>query len=158
MRVIATCAALACLGALAPAASAAEISRAEYKAQVEPICQANTKANERILGGVRNLVREGKLKPAAAKFSKAGAALKQTHSQLRAVPQPSADEAKLAKWLDYVKTEADLFNKVAQKLRAGQKGAAQSLVNKLTTNANQANSTVLAFGFRYCRFEPAKFT
>lgn len=155
---IAATAALAALAALASAAGAAEISRTEYKAQVEPICQANTKANERILGGVRTLVKQGKLKPAATKFTKAGNALKTAHTQLLAVPQPTEDEARLAKWLGYVKTEADLFGQVAKKLNAGQKGAAQTLVNKLTTNANQANATVLAFSFRYCRFEPSKFT
>ena len=74
------------------------------------------------------------------------------------VPQPTMDEAKLAKWLRYVKIEAGLFTRVGKKLKAGQKGAAQRLVNKLTTNANLANSTVLAFNFRFCRFEPSKFT
>lgn len=157
MRVLAL-AATASFFSLASLAFAAEVDRTEYKAQVEPICQANAKANERILGGVKGLVKAGKLGPAATKFEKAGKALKQTHKQLSAVPQPTADEPKLAKWLSYVKTEADLFAQVAKKLRAGQKGAAQALVNKLTTNANQANATVLAFSFRYCRFEPSKFT
>jgi hypothetical protein len=151
-------AAALCLALLAPLALAAELSRSEYVAAVEPICKANAKANERILKGVRQLVKRGKLKPAATKFAKAGAALKRAHAQLAAVPQPSADEARLARWLGYVKTEAGLFAKVAKKLRAGRRGAAQSLVNKLTTNANLANSTVLAFNFRYCRFEPSKFT
>ena len=144
--------------ALAQMAFAADISRDQYKTSVEPICQANTKANERILKGVKAQVKQGKLRPAAVKFNKAGLALKKTYNQLRALPQPTADEAKLAKWLAYVKTEADLFVKVGKKLKAGKKGAAQTLVNKLTTNANQANATVLAFNFRYCRFEPSKFT
>jgi hypothetical protein len=144
--------------AFAQLAFAAEITRDEYKTQVEPICQKNSKANERILKGVRKMVKDGKLKPAATKFEKAGKALTGTYNQLKAVPQPTADEAKLAKWLSYVKEEASLFGKVAKKLRAGQKGAAQSLVNKLTSNANKANSLVLAFSFRYCKFEPSKFT
>lgn len=150
--------AILALFAFASLASAAEISRPEYTAQVEPICQRNAKANEKILKNVKTEVKQGKLKPAAASFAKAGQELTKTYNQLKAVPQPSADEAKLAKWLGYVKTEASLFAKVAKKLKAGQKGAAQSLVSKLTTNANQANSTVLAFGFHYCRFEPSKFT
>jgi cellobiose-specific phosphotransferase system component IIA len=160
MRAIATlCAAALFALALAPSmVAAAEITRAEYKEAVEPICKTNTEANERILKGVRDLVKNGKLKPAAAKFEKAGNALKKAHAQLSVVSQPTADEAKLAKWLGYVKTEADLFKQVAAKLRANKKGAAQSVVNKLTTNANQANAQVLAFGFRYCRFEPSKFT
>lgn len=146
------------LALLAPLAFAAEISRSEYVAKVEPICKVNAKANERILKGVRSLVRRNKLRLAAAKFAKAGAALKKTYRQLKAVPQPTADEARLAKWLRYVKIEADLFTRVAKKLRAGQRGAAQTLVNRLTRNANRANATVLAFNFRYCRFEPSKFT
>jgi len=157
MRALATLAATA-IAALALAPAALAIERPEYKQAVEPICQANTKANERILKGVRNLVKDDKMKPAALKFEKAGKALKKAHAQLTAVEQPAADVAKLGKWLGYVKTEADLFGQVATKLRQSKKGAAQTLVNKLTTNANQANAQVLAFGFRYCRFEPSKFT
>ena len=148
----------AALMALSSLAFAAEISRSEYKTAVEPICQQNSKANERILKGVRQMVKQGKLKPAAAKFQKAGEALKKTHKQLAAVPQPTADEAKLRKWLSYIKEEADLFIRAGKKLKAGQKGAAQTLVNKLTSNANKANALVLAFNFRYCKFEPSKFT
>jgi hypothetical protein len=160
MRPGRTLLAIALVAALAVAslASAAEIDRAEYKAQVEPICKTNSKANETILKPVRKLVKEDKLKPAAARFDKASAALKKTLAQLKAVPQPTADEAKLTKWLGYIKTEADLFAKAAKKLRAGQKGAAQQVVNKLTSTANLANSTVLSFEFRYCRLEPSKFT
>lgn len=157
MRALATLAATA-IAAMALAPAALAIERPEYKEAVEPICQANTKANERILRGVRNQVKDGKLKPAALKFEKAGKALKRAHTQLSAVEKPAADVAKLDKWLGYVKTEADLFTQVAAKLRQNKKGAAQTLVNKLTTNANQANAQVLAFGFRYCRFEPSKFT
>jgi hypothetical protein len=53
MRFIALATATAFLG-LASLAFAAEVSRPEYKAAVEPICKANTKANERILKGVRS--------------------------------------------------------------------------------------------------------
>lgn len=149
--------AIAALGAVSLAA-AAEVDRATYKAQVEPICKTNSQANERILKTVRRDVKAGKLKKAARSFAQAGAALKQTYTQLKAVPQPSADEAKLGKWLGYVKVEYELFLKVSKKLKAGNKHAAQSLVNKLTSNANLANATVLAFEFHYCRFEPSKYT
>jgi hypothetical protein len=142
----------------APLAVAAEITRAEYKAQVEPICKKNSEANDRILKGVRKEVKQNKLKSAGAKFIKASKALKSTHTQLKVVPQPTADEARLTKWLGYVKTEADLFNSAGKALKAGNKSKAQKLVNKLTTNANQANAQVLVFNFRYCRFEPSKYT
>jgi hypothetical protein len=157
MRALPAIAAIAVL-AFTSMAYAAEISRDEYKAQVEPICKTNAKANETILKPVRKLVKQNKLKQAAARFTQASSALKKTLTQLKAVPQPTADEAKLAKWLGYVKTEAELFSQAAKKLKAGKKGAAQKVVNKLTSTANLANVTVLSFEFHYCRLEPSKFT
>jgi hypothetical protein len=141
-----------------PMTEATETTRLEYKEAVEPICKANTEANEKILKGVRVEVREGKLKPAAVQFSRAGAALKKTSRQLGAVPQPAADQARLAKWLGYVKTEAELFQSTAKKLQAGNKNGALAMVIRLEHNANQANNQVLPFSFHYCRFEPSKFT
>jgi len=38
-----------------------------YKEAVEPICKTNTEANEKILKGVKQLVKEGKLDAAAKK-------------------------------------------------------------------------------------------
>lgn len=143
---------------MAAAAFAAEVSRDEYKAAAEPICKSNTQANERILAGVRKEVKQGNLKPAAAKFTKASAALSKALRELEAVPRPTADEARLAKWFSLVKVEAELFAMAGTKLKAGDKAGAEHIVTKLTQNANKANNEVLPFGFRYCRLEPAKFT
>ncbi|MDX6608238.1 MAG: hypothetical protein QOF85_163 [Solirubrobacterales bacterium] len=142
----------------APFAEAAEVTRESYKEAVEPICKTNTEANEKILKGVRQKVKAGKLKAAGTQFEKAGKALHKAILQLKAVPQPAADEAKLAKWLKYVGEEEKLFLQTAKKLKEGNKTAAQALVIRLTHNANQANNQVLAFEFKYCRFEPSKFT
>lgn len=139
-------------------ASAAEVSRDSYKEAVEPICQVNAKANDRLLGSVRSEVKADKLKPAAAKFSKAAAALKSTVRQLKAVPQPSADGPRLTKWLGLVSAEAKGFETVASKLRVGNKGAASAKVIKLTNNASKANNVVIPFEFHYCKFNPSKYT
>ncbi len=141
-----------------PFAQAEEVTRDSYKEAVEPICKTNTEANKRILKGVRKLVKEGKLKAAGGKFGKAGAALKRTHGELKAVPRPPADETKLAKWLDKINSEVTLFGKAAKQLKAGNKTGAQATVIRLTHNATQANNLVLGFEFHYCRFEPSKFT
>lgn len=143
---------------LAAPLAQAEATRESYKEAVEPICKTNTEANERILKGVRGKFKAGKLKPAATQFEKAGKALTRTVKQLKAIEQPTADKAKLAKWLGYVEAEASLFQKTAKELRAGDKVGAQQMVIRLTRNANLANNQVLAFEFRYCRFEPSKFT
>jgi hypothetical protein len=153
---IATTLVLGLLGA--SLASAEEVTRDSYKAEVEPICKTNTEANEKILKGVRQQVKQGALKPAGAKFTKASKALLRAYNQLKAVPQPPADAAKLGKWLSYIKTEATLFESAAKALKAGNKTQAQTYVVKLTHNATLANNQVISFGFRYCKLEPSKFT
>ena len=104
------------LSALAAPAAQAEVTRESYKEAVEPICKSNTEANERILKGVRGKVKAGKLKAAGTQIC-ASTALSKTQGELKAVPQPPADQAKLTKWLGYVKTEATLFQKTATKSR-----------------------------------------
>ncbi|HET8565810.1 MAG TPA: hypothetical protein VFL77_04970 [Solirubrobacterales bacterium] len=140
------------------AAGAEEVTRNSYREVVEPICRTDTKANERIFAGVRAMVRRDELKPAAARFEKAAKALRRAVSQLRAVPRPVADEARLAKWLRDLSVEVSLFGRVATKLRAGEKAAAERMVIRLTSQASRANSLVLPFEFRYCKLEPSRFT
>lgn len=136
---------------------AAEATRESYVQAVEPICKANTEANEKILKGVRAKVKAGKLKAASKQFFAAARALKRTRAQLLRVPKPPADAAQLTKWLRYVKTEAQLFEAVGKKLAKGEETAAQKMVVRLVSNARQANNQVLDFQFRFCRFQPSKF-
>jgi hypothetical protein len=142
----------------APFAEAAEVTRESYKEAVEPICKTNVEANERILKGVKSKVQTGKLKAAATQFTKAAAALEKAYKQLKAVAQPPADKARLAKWLKYVQEEVGLFRKTATKLKAGDKNGAVRMQFRLEHTANQANNQVLPFEFKYCRAEPSKFT
>jgi hypothetical protein len=139
-------------------AAASEITRTSYREAVEPICKTDTQANERIFAGVKQEVRQGKMKPAAVKFSKAAVALKAAIAQIQKVPAPAADTARLSKWLGKVSNEAGYFEAVARKLKAGDKAGAEHLVNKLTTEAGAANNIVIPFEFTYCRLEPSRFT
>ena len=143
---------------LAATAFAAEVSRDEYKAAAEPICKSSAQANEQILAGVRKEVKVGKLKPAAVKFSKASKEQSQALRELEALPQPAADEARLTKWLSYLKIEAELFATAGKKLKAGDKAGAEHVITQLTQNVNKANAQVLPFGFRYCLLDASKFT
>lgn len=131
--------------------------RVAYKAQVEPICKRNREANDRVLKGVRKNITAGKLKLASSQFAKAAVALKKARTQLAAVPKPAGDEARLTKWLGYIKTEVGLFEKVSKKLKAGDKRGAQRMAIYLTSTANKANNTVLPYEFNYCRVEPSQF-
>jgi ABC-type Na+ efflux pump permease subunit len=155
-RLILSLVAVAALLAAVPS-SAAEATRETYKEAVEPICKANTEANEKILKGVRQKVKSGQYDAAAKQFQGAAKALKKTRGQLLAVPKPAEDTAKLTKWLGYVKTEVTLFESIATKLKKDEVTAAQKMVVRLVSNARQANNQVLDYEFRYCRFQPSKF-
>ena len=131
--------------------------RQAYKVQVEPICKRNREANERVLEGVKQNIRGGKLKLAASQFAKAATALKKARNQLAAVPKPAADSARLTKWLGYIKSEIELFERVSKKLKAGDKAKAQRMALLLTSTVNKANNTVLPYEFRYCKVQTSQF-
>jgi hypothetical protein len=142
---------------LVPLAGATELTRPEYVSRVEPICKRNTEANKRIFAGAKAQVKSGQLKAASTHFKRAVSAFEKTIAQLRAVPQPPADEARLAKWLGYLGTESSYLGKIAVALAAEDKAKAQTLSVRLNRNSNLANNTVLAFGFSYCKIDPARF-
>jgi hypothetical protein len=139
-------------------ALAAELTPAEYTAQVEPICHRNSMANEKILKNVKKDVKQGKLKLAATALAKAATALGKAYAELQAVPQPAASQATLAKWLAYVKKEQSLLSATGKALRANKKSQASHDETQLNHYANLANSTVFSFHFRYCKFEPSRYT
>jgi hypothetical protein len=150
---------LIAVGAFAALAIAApEQTRESYVAQVEPICKTNTKANERILAGAEKKVKEGKLKVAAGQFTQASTAFGKAVKQIRAVPQPVADQAKLTKWLGYLGEEQKLLGEIGKALKAGSKSKAQTLSVRLTHNGNLANNTVLGFEFNYCLIDSSRFS
>lgn len=148
---------LALAGTLS-AAAAAEPTRDEYVARAEPICKRNTEANRRIFAGAKEEVKAGKLKLASKHFARARTALEKTVRQLKAVPEPGADAARLEKWLGYLEMEGAYLGRIGKALAAGQKGKAQTLSVRLNRNSNLANNAVLAFGFRYCRLDPSRFS
>jgi hypothetical protein len=154
-------AALLTAGLLAAAAlgvTSAEQTRESYATQVEPICKTNTKANERILAGAEKKVKEGKLKVAAGQFTQAASAFGKAVKQIKAVPQPPADTAKLAKWVGYLETETKMLDEIGKALKAGNKSKAQTLSVKLTRNGNLANNAVLGFDFNYCLIDSSRFS
>ena len=154
----ATVALFAVLAATAFAATDPTQTREGYVAAVEPICKQNTKANEQILAGVRKKIQQGQLSVAAGKFARASSAFGKAVTQLRAVPQPPADAAKLNKWLGYLDKETKLLREIGKALKDDQKAKAQRLSVQLTHNGNTANNQVLGFGFDYCLIDSSRFS
>ena len=141
-----------------PLAHAAETTRTEYVARAEPICKRNTEANQRMCAGAKEEVKAGKLKLASTHFAKVRTALEKTVRQLAAIPEPAADEARLARWIGYLEAEASYIGRIGKALAQGDKGKAQTLSVQLNRNSNLANNSVLSFGFDYCRLDPSRFT
>lgn len=156
MRHAAVIAILACL-LFAGLAEGAAQTREGYVEAVEPICRANTKANERILVRVRREVARNELSLASSRFAAATAALRGTLGELKAVPPPPGDTARLGRWFEDIEAEVSLFSRTATELRTGDKSAAERMSAKLTGAANRANDEVLPFEFRYCHAEPSRF-
>jgi hypothetical protein len=132
-------------------------TRAEYVEVVDPICKKSSEANSRILKGVKGQVKSGQLVPAGKRFIRAAAALGKAVRQIVAVPQPSADKAKLTMWIGYLKREKVYLQKIGKYLKAGKKGKAQHEAVELSSNNSRANNTVVGFGFRDCRIESSRF-
>jgi hypothetical protein len=148
----------AALMVFATVAVGAVETKEEYKALVEPICKKNKQESDRLLKGVKDLVKKDKLKPAGVRFSKAANALEKTQKQLAAVEQPPAYSAKLTKWLKEIKSEVSLMRTISKKFKAGNKSKATSLAVKLQNNATKANNLVIIFQFNYCKIDPSKYT
>jgi len=134
-----------------------EIDRETYVERVEPICKQNTEANSRILKGVKDQVKQGKLGPAGKRFIRASGALGKSVTQIAGVPQPTADAQKLTKWIGYLKKEKTFLQKIGKALKENDKYHAQKLAVELNKNNNKANNTVISFGFKECRIDSSRF-
>lgn len=148
---------VALVAAVALASTSPTQTRESYVASVEPICKTNTKANERILANVRSDIKKGKLKLAGTQFGKASEAFGKATKQIAAVPQPSADAAKLAKWIGYLGDETKLLGEIGKALKAEKKTRAQELLVRAEAASRQANNTVVSFEFHYCVINQSKF-
>jgi hypothetical protein len=154
-------ASVAALLVFASFAAALTAEQETYKTAVEPICKSNKAAADRLLGPVKGLVKNDKLKPAGTAFAKAATELEKTQKKLVAVPQPASDAAKLTKWLSEIKAEVALMKTISSNFnkntKAG-KSKATSLAVKLQNNATKANNLVISYQFNYCKIDPSKYT
>jgi hypothetical protein len=133
-------------------------TRAEYVSQVEPICEANTIANKRILKNVQAKARNGRMKEAGAQFVHASAAFGSTVDKLLIVPRPAADDVRLLRWLDQMRIVQTNLRSLGKALKAEDKIRAAHERIKVERSANAANNVSFTFEFRYCRITPSRFT
>jgi hypothetical protein len=139
------------------AAAAEPPTRTEYVDQLEAICKPDALATQRAMKGARADIKTERLKPAAAKFSKATSIFGGTVKQIAAVPRPPEDAAKLGKWFTYLNRQASYLQQITVQLRREQAIKAQRLTARFIHNGNLANNVVLAFGFDYCSFKFSRY-
>jgi hypothetical protein len=157
---VALASALALLVVFPVALAAAETGQEEkekYAKQVEPICKTNSEANSRILKGVKGQVENDKLVPAGKRFVRASTALGKAVTQIDKVPRPEAFDAKLTKWIGYLRKEKTFLQQIGAALKAKDKHKAQKLAVELNKNNNQANNTVITFPFKECHIDSSRF-
>jgi hypothetical protein len=133
-------------------------TRAEYVGQVEPICQANTEANKRILKDVRQKAKDGKLKQAGGQFIRASEAFGSTVTKISAVPRPPADDARLLKWFEHLNIITTDLRKLGKALKEEDKILAAHEGIRVERASNAANNVGFIFEFHYCRIAPGRFT
>ncbi len=142
------------------ASAEGEPTRAQYVEQVDPICQANTEANKRILKNVKTKARSKSVKTvreAGSQFIQASSAFGKAEKKIAAVPRPPADDARLLKWFNHLDiVKADL-RKLGKALQGNEKILAAHEGVRVERAANAANNVSFVFEFQYCHLSPSSF-
>jgi hypothetical protein len=132
-------------------------TRAGYVARVEPICQRNTEAGQRILSGASERIRKRELEPAGRQFIRASKSFGRGVRQIVAVPRPPADEARLQKWFGFLRIVKVRLFKLGRALTEDERLKATHDEIQLERSANAANNVSFAFEFHACRLTRARF-
>jgi hypothetical protein len=142
----------AALLAGAPLAHGEEQTRESYKAWVEPICQVNREANERIMAGARDRVNKGKLELAGKQFIRVSDSVGGLIKGLAAVPPPPADGHRVDRWLDSIRLLKQRLRNVGKYYKAGEKIKATHESILAERSGISANNISIVFHFHDCRF------
>jgi hypothetical protein len=138
--------------AVAPQAHGEEQTRESYKAQVEPICLANRKANEKIMSGARERINANKLKPASKQFVRLSESFGKLVEQLGKVPSPSTDGHRIERWLEIMRQLKVRLRLVGRYYAGGNKIKGNHEGVLAERSAISANNTTIVLHFHYCRF------
>jgi hypothetical protein len=148
--------ALVVLALSAPAAQA-EPTRAEYVAQLEPICQANTEANQTLVAGIQRKVLNLKLRPAGRQFSRAARAFSVAVDQVGAVPPAPPDAPAVAAWIASLRVDGSYLYRIATLWKKRRGYRAEGAIIQLSRHALRTNQLVAGWGFNYCIVSQSNF-
>lgn len=138
--------------AVAPLAHGEEQTRESYKAKLEPICQANREANERIMAGARERVRKNRLQAVGKQFIRVSESFGGLIKSIAPVPPPIGDEHRVERWFDSMHLLKQRLRSVGKYYKAGEKIKATHESILAERSGLSANNTSIVFHFHYCRF------
>jgi hypothetical protein len=144
----------------------AAATRAEYVAQVDPICQSTgqpegkaafaylkalNKFNHQIAAGVR---RKKAINPFVRQTTKFFGRVSRIEAaatfQIAGVPPAPGDESTVAVWIQQRTESTGLLNQAIAALKHRRLNAFMRLTNQWTAKIDESEATVAGFGFRYC--------
>lgn len=141
--------------AIAPAAEAP--TRDEYVDQLEKVCKPDQLAIQRTMKGSRADIQRERFQAAARKFGKASSIFDSTIRDIKPVPRPAADTARLTKWFTYLTSQQTYMHQIVAQLGRENAIKAQRLTARFIHVGNVANRVVLAFGFNWCTFKFSRY-
>jgi hypothetical protein len=134
----------------APANAAS--TRAEYVAQVDPICAATLTLEKRTFGGVGGDLRHGRNKQAARKFERTDRVFANAIDQLAAVPPPASDAALIGQWIAMLRAQLPRAHHVIRVLRQNARPAViNRALKRLYALSYQTQRVVVTYGFASCQ-------
>ncbi len=156
--------AIALLIALAPATAGAASTRAEYIAQVDPICQSFQapltgafNAYHRAFKAMNKNAKSGSFKAFVRSIKRTARTLNsvaQLHAgligQIGAVPPPTADAAIVAAWLDALRREQSYEVAARSALLQFRFGPFFKRLNQADGAVNDASTAIAGYGFAVC--------
>jgi hypothetical protein len=134
---------LVALLAVAPAASAQTggPTRAQYVAQVDPICLEAVQGIKSSLRGLGDDIKARKWKRAARKTFRAAEASREAIAEIVPIPKPQADVQLLTDWLSLQSKNADVVGDLGRALRRGDLGRAGRLARKEDRSRHRSPSS-----------------
>lgn len=138
--------------ALAPLAQGEEQTRESYKAQVEPFCEANRSANERIMAGARRRINKKEFEQVGKQFIRVSESFGGLIKQIATVPPPVGEVRRVERWLEQMQLLKKRLRSVGKYYKAGEdiKAAHESILAE--RSGISANNISIVFKVRNCRF------
>jgi hypothetical protein len=132
--------------------ASAATTRAEYVAQVDPICSGTLDKEAKTFRFVGRDFNHGRYKVAARKFARTTKVFSAGVEQLATVSPPAADAALIGQWIAMLRAQVPLAQRVTRLLRQGaRRRRIVKAVDRLFMLSDRTQAQVATYGFSQCQ-------